>query len=515
MKKNLSIIMLFILVSMGACTKQEELLHEQDLGCLKVKSIIYPVPTGDPFAQNDLDKTVIGLLESRNDFHWEWVDLKTLWSALQYNDHSLAIGYKPSGEGDISTKIHDVNIRSGPYKDVHDALLNLILTELNKNSDEQVTLQQIIIEDDPILPIITIRLTDKNVLAKLYNLENIRYLEPLDYWPASAQRVASSSGCAASTESLNGTDYIIITPGALMPWNFINHNIPAAWTHSQGQGITVGVIDAGISASQPLLGANFNSGASNVGRMITWGYTLGPNAFNSCTHGTSMCGFVAGPRNNQFATTGVAYESNLHFIRACEDVVLDGSSEKTAVKNALIQMGNNSAVRIISMSIGTPFSSGVLNDGVDYAYNLGKVIFAAAGTSFGWTSWWGVIYPANYSSCIAVTGVKENGSKCGNCHDGSKVLYTITMERTTNSDRNSLSLPMSGATPTYVGGSSAATSTTAGIAALVWSIKPNMTRTQLVTCLTNTAQFFPSKNGTKGYGNLNADAAVNFARSNF
>jgi len=228
-----------------------------------------------------------------------------------------------------------------------------------------------------------------------------------------------------------------------------------------------------------------------------------------------MCGQAVAPRNNQGAATGVAYKSNLHFIRAAEDVVLDGSAEKTATKNAFIRMGDRADVRIISLSMGTPFSSGVLKDGVDYAYGKGKLIFAAAGTSFSWTSWWGVIYPAAYSSCLAVTGVKENGNKCSSCHDGSAVMYTITMERTANSNRNSLSLPASGVTSTYIGGSSCATATASGIASLVWSARPNMTRAQVVTSLTNTSQFYPSKNSSKGYGNLNAGAAVNYAVTNY
>jgi hypothetical protein len=156
-----------------------------------------------------------------------------------------------------------------------------------------------------------------------------------------------------------------------------------------------------------------------------------------------------------------------------------------------------------------------LKDGVDYAYGLGKLIFAAAGTSFTWTSWWGVIYPAAYNSCVAVTGVRENGSTCGTCHDGSQVLYTITMERNSNNNRNSLSIPASGVTSTYIGGSSCATATTAGIASLVWSTRPNMTRAQVLNCLTNTAQFYPSKSSSQGYGNLNAYSAVNFAIVNY
>ena len=125
-----------------------------------------------------------------------------------------------------------------------------------------------------------------------------------------------------------------------------------------------------------------------------------------------MCGLAAGPRNSLGNACGVAYQSNLYFIRACNDVVLDESAELSGVRNALIAMGNTVDLNIISMSVGTPFSSSVLRDGVNYASGKGKLIFAAAGTSFSWTSWWGVIYPAAYSGCVAVTGVKESGSTC-------------------------------------------------------------------------------------------------------
>jgi hypothetical protein len=89
------------------------------------------------------------------------------------------------------------------------------------------------------------------------------------------------------------------------------------------------------------------------------------------------------------------------------------------------------------------------------------------------------------------------------------------MERNASSNRNSISLAPSGNTGAYIGGSSCATATAAGIAALVWSARPNLTRTQVQTCLTNTSQFYPTKNSTKGYGNLNAGAAVNYAVANY
>lgn len=511
MKKLVSLTTVILLFVFSSCTKQDG-QNAQLNGDLKTKTNPVAVPSGNPLDKPQLDHVIIHTLESRNDFHWEWVDLKTLWSALQYGDHSLAIGYKPADEGDISNKLHTLKIKTGAYKQVHDELINLILDELNKNATNPVTLQSILIEDDPILPILTLRITDKNVLTQLYNLQNVRYLEPLDYWPDGNR---SSSGCNAATEPLNTADWTTTTPGALVPWNYPLHNIPTAWTSSQGSGITIGIIDAGLSSSQNLLSTLFNNGASNVGRTITTDFTTGTSAFTSCTHGTSMAGLAVGPRNNLGATTGVAYKSNLYFIRAADDVVLDASNEKTGVKNAFIMMGNNPNVKVISISMGTPFSSSLLKDGVDYANGLGKLIFAAAGTSFTWTSWWGVIYPAAYSSCVAVTGVREDNSTCGTCHDGSEVMYTITMERTNNNNRNSLSLPAYGVTPTYIGGSSSATATTAGIASLVWSARPNMTRAQLLTCLTNTAQFYPTKDSYHGYGNLNASAAMYYAIAHY
>jgi serine protease len=518
MKKLTNLLLLFataVLMMIAACSKHDDLTGAQESVVLKEKENPAAVPQGEPISKEDVDAIIIGLLESRNDFQWQWLDLKTLWSTLQYGDNSLSIGYKPASEGDISGKLHEINIQTGDYKKVHDAIIELVLAELNKTSADPVTLDDILIEDDPILPVITLRITDRNVVTRLYNLENVRYLEPLDYWPSGADRIMSGEGCGASSTTPNTADYTTTTPNARIPWNYNNHSIPGAWNLSEGQGITVGVIDAGLSSSQSLLNGNFNNGASNVGRTISYDYTLGSSAFNSCAHGTSMSGLAVAPRNDQGAVSGVAYKSNAHFIRACYDVMLDQSAERTAVKNACVRMGDRSDIRIISMSIGSPFSYGVLKDGVDYAYARGKIIFAAAGTSFSWTSWWGVIYPAAYSSCIAVTGVKESGSKCSNCHDGSKVLYTITMERGASSNRTSLTLPVSGTNPTYIGGSSAATATAAGIASLVWSTRPNMTRAQLQSCLTNTAQFYPTRNSSKGYGNLNATAAVNYANANY
>lgn len=510
MRKVFYTLLACSLLAILSCNKSE--LEPQDADnplnkpvLVEKKNPVAPPLDQQPLTREAIDAAILDLVHQHNDFRWQWVDIHFIWSAAQFGDHSVAIGYKPAHIADVKPILHEVDLQEPEWKAVHDALLQLVSEGLGNAKPEDF-----VIEDDPKLPILTLHLTDLNVLAKLSNLENVRYIEPLDYRPAEWEEDMnrSTSGCGGSSEPLNSSDWTTISPTCRQPWNFNNVNIPGAWGTSQGLGMKIGVIDAGISSSQNLLGSNFNNGDSNVGRTVTTGYTWGTSAFSTCTHGTSMSGLAVGPRNNMNASTGVAYKASLHFIRGCEDVVLDKSSERTGVKNALVQMGDNSTIKIISMSIGTPFYSSVLEDGCIYAYNKGKMIFAAAGTSFSWTSWWGVVYPAAFSQCNAITGIDESGNTCTTCHDGSQVDFTVTMERNANDERTSLSLAQSGTTPTYIGGSSCSTAMAAGIAALVWSARPSLTREQVFTCLKNTAANYPNPNSDHGWGKLNASAAV-------
>jgi serine protease len=480
---------------------------------LKLNSSNRTITISEPLNKSRLDELVIASLEQNGDFRWDDAPLDWTWSALFEGEQALAIGYQPAGMTQLENQLHKINLRTGIWKETHDVLLHEILSILSEeNRQSALRLSDIMIEDDPILPILTIRTNSKKLVERLAQLQNVRYLEPLDYWPGTeAER--STSGCGVSSTSLNSSDYSSLAPNCLLPWNFNNIQVPGAWALASGQNITIGVIDAGLSSSQPLLGSDFNNGESNSGRVVTTDYTFGSSAYTSCSHGTSMAGTAVGPKNNSGASTGIAFKSNLHFIRGCEDVVLDKSSERTGVKNALIKMGNKADVRIVSMSVGTPFYSSVLYDGVVYANNMGKLLLAAAGTSFSWTSWWGVVYPAAHSQCVAVTGVKENYNTCSSCHDGSQVDLTVVMERSSNSNRNSLSLRPSGVTPSYIGGSSVATASVAGVAGLIWSLNPNFTKDEVYNFLKTTSQYYPGTSSNTGYGNINAQAAVAAAQA--
>jgi serine protease len=490
-----------ILLTFLSCRREEITNADDSHPVLQFKPNIVATPV-DIYTEQQVKDAAIDSLQHEKDFRWIDADIKLICSGAEITK-LVAVGYKPATfSRNVNDVMHTIDIHSAEWKNVHDQLIGTVKRLLE---EQGVSSDDVVYEDDVTLPIVVFRTDNKIVLTSLYNLENVRYIEPYGFWPY--PQSCSSSGCSASTTTVNPSDISSIQPACILPWNYNNLNIPAAWSSATGDGIKIGVIDAGISNVQSLLGSQFASGYSNNGRTVTLDYTYGSSAYSSCTHGTSMCGLAAGPRNSVNAPTGVAYKSSLHFIRACDDVVLDAASELTGVKNALVKMGNITSVKIISMSVGTPFYSSVLYDGVSYAYGKGKMIFAAAGTSFSFTSWWGVIYPAALSQCIAVTGVKENGNKCTTCHDGSQVRFTIPMERDIDNNRHGVSLPFSGYSPNYIGGSSCATATCAGIAAVVWSVNPNLTRTQIYDCLRLTAQY-PTPVTNKGFGNPNAGAAV-------
>ncbi|MCO6162847.1 S8/S53 family peptidase [Flavobacterium sp. NRK F7] len=452
-------------------------------------------------------------LQQTGQFYWKNASLQLLWSASQHGQNLVTIGY-----GTSTTDFE--KSASNQSKEIVEQLLNSI------QANESNPAEKLLIYNDPVLNIIDVIVKDQKTLYALRNNKNVRYVEPADYRffkfeeENGAQRSSSSgsSGCGFDSQTLSTADYTSITPNAKVPWSFYKHNIPNAWSKSTGSGITIGVIDSGVSPNQSLLGSNFNNGDSN-GRSVQkygtyvdsiWPWstsTDGPN--DQCGHGTSMTATATAPRNNKGLPVGVAYNANLISYRAAANVVLEGYHEQKGVQNAFVGLGNNSSVKIISMSMGHIFSVGRIEDGVRYANNRGKLIFCAGGTSTSFTNFVGVIFPAWMNETVAVTGIKEGSgyNKCSNCHSGSKIDFTVVMERSASGNTAPVLSYYENQTD-YVGGSSVATATTAGIAALVWSKNPSWTKDQVLNKLKQSASLYPNRSSEYGYGNINAALAV-------
>lgn len=461
----------------------------------------------EPLTPQQINKRINTTLQKSILYNWKDASTYLLWSAVVQGNNVVAIGYG-NDAADIERNVANAKIKSD--------ILNVI---------EQFEGKLTVISDDPILTTMDVEIRKQETIAALRKLRFIRYIEPADYRYTDYETnlvtysgVSSGSGCGYESVSLLSQDFTTIQPNARAGWTLYHHNIPTAWNLSTGAGVTIGIVDTGTSPQQSLLGNAFNDGFSQ-GRTIqkfgtfvdsAWPWSTGTDGVNDlCGHGTSMAAAAAAPRNDNGMPVGVAYNSNLITYRAAANVVLDSYHEQNGVKNAFTALGNNNSVRIISMSMGHVFSVGKISDGVKYAFNRGKLIFCAGGTSTSFTNFVGVIFPASMPEAIAVTGVKDGASyqKCDVCHSGSKIEFTVAMQRNANGSTAPVLSYYDNQTD-YVGGSSVATATTAGIAALVWARYPTWTRQQVLDRMRQASHFFPNKNGQFGYGNINAAQAV-------
>lgn len=502
MIKNFFKISILLLLVFASCTKDET----------NENPIVIDVTQKDPLTIEQITTKIDESFATQNSFNWKEASNHMLWSAIYQGQKIATIGFG-NFENDFERS------KSSNNANIQKELLDIILKYEGKELDK------VLISSDKYLNLVDVLIEKQETVIALRRSKLIRYIEPADYRYMESKGIverstssSSSSGCGYESETLSTSDYTTITPNARMPWNFPLHNINAAWNVSTGSGVTIGVIDTGVSPNQSLLGTSFNNGLSS-GRSIQkygtyvdsiwpWSTTTdGPN--DQCGHGTSMASVATAPRNNAGLPVGVAYNANLITYRAAANVVLEGYHEHNGVKNAFTALGNNTSVKIISMSMGHIISVGKIEDGVRYAYGKGKLIFCAGGTSTSFTSFAGVIFPAWMAEAVAVTGVKEGTSnqKCDVCHNGSKIDFTVQMQRTSTGN----TVPVTSyynAQNDYVGGSSVATATTAGIAALVWSKNPTWTRDQVLTKMKQSATYYPTRDTNYGHGNINAFLAV-------
>ncbi|WP_046757291.1 S8 family peptidase [Kordia jejudonensis] len=503
--KNLNLRLVLVLAALSVVSCADDVAINENLP--EETAII--LEQKEPLTPEQINAKINETIEQRVDFEWKNMEAHMIWSAAMHGDNIITVGF---GADD-----NDFNKENSNASAIKDRLLSNIA--IDEKVDSQKTSDLLIDEDDK-LNIIDVKVENLATIENLLKEDGIRYIEPAGYRYWQYQGTSESgAGCGFDGASLNAADYTTIAPGAKLPWNFAKHNIPAAWNYSTGAGIGIGVIDTGLTPNNSLLNSNFNDGYSSgryrqryglfVDSWWPWSSsTDGPN--DQCGHGTSMASAATAPRNNDGMPVGVAYNANLISYRGTKNVLLDGYHEQKGVANSLKALGNRSDVKIISMSIGNIFSIGRIKDAVRYANSRGKLIFAAGGTSTTFTNFVGVIFPASMSETVAVTGVTDasNYKECDICHKGSKIDFTIVMQRNGNGNRTMPVLGYYNGQTDYVGGSSVATATTAGIAALIWSKYPNWTKDQVLNRLKQSADFYPNKNSQYGYGNIDALQAV-------
>lgn len=190
----------------------------------------------------------------------------------------------------------------------------------------------------------------------------------------------------------------------------------------------------------------------------------------------------------------------------------------------------NNDVDIISMSLGIPpvlgSSTQLIDFAVDFASENGKLIFAAAGTGAGWGEFFfDVPFPANHPAVHAISGIRSpnnptgplntNDNFCTNCITGPEIEFVVIMQRPNNgqfANSEMRTIPTLGcfsSTIGYSNGSSCATASQAGIAALIWDqLGSNSSSINVFSTLVNFSSNLSSPVGDFGFGWVNVDQAT-------
>ncbi len=487
--------------------------------CVLSYNSIYSQDGNSPLTLHDINQQITDSLDLQQEaLNWSDMSTDLLWSTLIRIDSVAIIGFMPISISDTREAINSRDFSTPDWNKARNDLMNFIRTENRKTGTFLTDEQLFDMNTGQNRPYLYAKIFSKELIESLRGTENIRYVEPANYEYLASQN-RSGEGCSDYSVPLDTNDYVAITPTSISSWTQSEHMIDSAWTKSnKGEGVWIAVMDTGVSATNPKFNGEFDEGDSS-GRVIEKKEFYNPNGSGTdgwqdqCGHGTAMAGLATGTRGFDSTPAGVSYKSNLISYRVTNDVIINVGAEIDGLRDALYDAADDSRVSIISISLGDIFSHGPVEDGIIYAHDNDKLIFAAAGTSTSFTNFFGVIAPANMPEAIAVTGVIEGSDfqRCNNCHSGNEVQFCVFMERSatgnnavTNTNDNASNNDYRG----YVGGSSSSTAIMAGIAGLVFSNNLTFSRDQVLNRLIQTSSRYPIKDSQYGWGTIDACQAV-------
>jgi serine protease len=239
-------------------------------------------------------------------------------------------------------------------------------------------------------------------------------------------------------------------------------------------------------------------------------------------HGTHVTGTIAQTTGNAYGVAGIASHTAIMPVK-----VLDykGDGTDLTVADGIYYAVNNGA-KIISLSLGGPDPSTILEDACENAYDNGVVVVAASGND-GLGS---VDYPAGYDSyVIAVGATRYDETKASYSNFGSSLDLVApggdlgvdqnedgyadgVLQQTFKpyEDFTSRADPTDWSLYYFLQGTSMATPHVSGVAALLLALDSSLTPTQVRHALESTAEDKgdSGRDNVYGWGLIDAKAAL-------
>lgn len=288
-----------------------------------------------------------------------------------------------------------------------------------------------------------------------------------------------------------------------MQWGMGGHygvQAESAWNHTLGDSsITVAVIDNGIHTQHPDLAGRLHPYTYNCDNGII--YSL-PFEDNLLEHGT-MCAGIIAANHNLFGIAGIAPNVKLMNISSRFPMVANLSE---LLANGINKAWQNGA-DVINISWGDQggalyyhLHSALLENAISNALTKGRkgkgcvVCFAAGNKKV-------IDYPGYCNPDIIVVGAIDSQGQVTSFSGRGKELDVVAP------GNEIISLGGVGATVKTLDGTSFAAPHVAGIAALMLSIKPELTQKQISAILGGTASN-DNWNKNSGYGRVSALRAI-------
>ncbi|WP_244181988.1 type VII secretion-associated serine protease mycosin [Streptomyces curacoi] len=315
-----------------------------------------------------------------------------------------------------------------------------------------------------------------------------------------AKQVWSTTGVVALTGALLLTSAPTASADYVrdQQWVLDAYKMDATWALTQGEGVTVAVVDSGVDGSHPDLTGQVLQGKD---------FTGGGNAQEDVAgHGTGMASLIAGHGHgagNNAGMVGLAPKAKILPLRVLQNK--DDDFEDDTWGEAVRYAVDNGA-KVINLSLGDEGGGRTLPSGreaIAYAQAHDVVVVAAAGNEGALT----VIEPAALPGVVSVGAVDSEGNLWDKSNIGKGLTLVapgveIVTANSNRSDGYSLST-----------GTSDATAYVSATAALVRAKYPDLTAGQVINRLIKSASFLHHK-GLKapdreyGYGIIRPNKAL-------
>ncbi len=208
------------------------------------------------------------------------------------------------------------------------------------------------------------------------------------------------------TPAVEHVDYNYLRKSAYTPndpnyvngrlWGLKKIGVSRAWDSTRGRGIKIAVVDTGIAASHPDIESKIIAQTDTVNNDST-------AEDDDFGHGTHVAGTLGASTNNARGVAGGCFRCGLLVAKAGN--YSEGFYDSDVIEGIYWSVQNEA--KAINLSLGGPGHSWAMERAVNYAWERGVVVVAAAGNQNSSTP----NYPSGYANVMSVAATNKKDQR--------------------------------------------------------------------------------------------------------